>query len=279
MKSPKVIGGILIIGLLVFVFLVIFGNSLEKSIEAVKPAKINISSRHSESVSESTKILNPRKASHGAQQVQDDGEGARNDSEWEEATERMGEKIAKSIVDLNVEGFTELNDQQFAKAFNPQKIVDEVLQQELGEIERLSAVGSKPVVEIPATEIISNVTGEQKENYLRSVIRISEESKAGIVGLKISSSAHLEQLVEIYDQAADRLRRLSVPQELSSFHKEGISLLLWQASIWKKLANADDEPLEAIVALKQHEQVQRELQAFERLINDYIEENKLAIQW
>ena len=261
MKSPKIIGGVLVIGFPLFMFLVIFGNSLDSNKEEViSPSRADrndwVEIKNDKVRSESVEItsLSTNKNTEILKQVQDD----------------ISKKIAKSIIDLNTDGFTNLNDQQFAKALNPEKVVGDILGQDIKEIERLSLTDGKPVVDISVNKIISGATQKQKENYLESVNKISEKIKATISGLKITSPAHFSQLAKVYDQSANELRQLSVPQELLSFHKEGISLLLWQSLIWKKLVNVDQSPLEAVAALKQYEEVQRELKVFE---------SQLAIQW
>lgn len=272
MRSPKIIGGVLIIGIAIFVFLVVFGNSLEKDEKQLvieTGEEINI-----ELKSESTPNLRKDENGNGIK-----SHNSQNDNLINSTTKKIGEKIAKSITDLNKEGLVDLNDKQFAKALNPQKVISDVLREELKEIEDLSRLTGKPEITINSERIIVSASKEDKEQYLADVKEIYLESKSDISNLNIVSPNDFEELSQIYKKAFEDLEKIKVPQSLLSVHREGLALLLWQFSIWQSLGEVNTASLGAVVALKQYEQVREELVVFNQMISGYINENQLAIQW
>jgi len=135
---------------------------------------------------------------------------------------------------------------------------------------------------IPDNEIkISQKIGKEEAiNYLTAVgeavgkISSTEESEAEFLARVVEEGdfSELEKNRQVYVDGYRKLKEVSVPQDLVSFHK-GILGVLWVTNnIYLAIKNINEDPLKATIALMQYPKIDQKtnellVQVFEQIKN------------
>lgn len=258
MKAPKIIiGGVLVIGLII-AGLAIFGNYIDnknnsnKNNTLTKPPSLKISQ---------SEIISSAKTASAK-----NNKNQNNQFLEEEELKQISQKITKAVVDLNAQGLTTINNQQYIKALNPQKIINQILQEEISKLEAIAQKTAEPSVVIKSDKIIKSADKSQEKEYLRWFQDTLNKYDQKINTLKVQTTADLWMFADIYEQAINEFYNKQVPEQLLPLHKQEISLLIQEKEVWQKLANAESNPLEAILALRRYKELEKEFKSLQASI-------------
>ena len=256
MKLPKTIGAILGV-VLVFLGLVIFGNFIGNSTDNKKSLSQKVP------LGIKSELITDQLASA-------------NGVVFEEG---ISKKIAENITDLNADGLTKLDNSQFIKALNPQKLINEILEKEIQDLEVSIAEEFNVKITLNQKKILANPSKSQKEGYLNSFKNILEKNSQAITAENINSPADFYLITAAYEKAAIEFEELNIPADLVEFHKQELTLLYQQKIIWEKLEQAESNPLPAVIALGKYEEAIKEYEALKKAISVYIQTNNLTVKW
>ena len=188
---------------------------------------------------------------------------------------KISQRISEEIIKLNPDGPSLLDGQQRINALEPDKLVQKVLNSELGNI---NYPDLSPSIEIAALKIVKTSDKIVWENYLKNFRAILTNNFSSLkVNLKNPTAKDFEALVGAYEKTLAQFYSLNAPEILAEVHKEEIRLMTAQQNIFASLANYEQDPLKAFVAGKMIGGIQNQFAVLNKKVTEFISENSLKI--
>lgn len=192
-------------------------------------------------------------------------------------TKALSIKLSEEIVNGKIKSFNQegqpLNAAELEKETGLNEAINEAVTQQLDEFV-LPSISDNEIK-------ISPKTGkEETMNYLTAVseavgkISSAQESETEFLANAVENDdfSRLEENRQVYWEGYQKLKEVSVPQDLISFHK-GILGVLWVTNnIYLAIKNINQDPLKATIALMQYPKIDQEtneliLQVLEQVKN------------
>jgi len=260
MRSIRKFGLFLVMGLLILVGLIFFGNSLETQTLQVSPPKTaQVESAISNTLNEPVPL-----------------DVNQADPIIDEATKQLGSKIAQHIIQLNNDGFVEVDNKKYLKAFNPENIANSVVNEELEKINNID-LGFNDI-KLAKINIDYRKDKETIANYFNSFQKIINKYFAT---QKINwgkfDKNNFDRIASSYDKAITDFYKLKVPVSVVDIHKQQITLMIQQKIVMSKLRDVDSNPLEALAALRYNPQVDNGFKEVSNKILNFLRTNKISI--
>ena len=229
----KLISFSLIIGSVVFAFLIMNANPVSITLEG----KINDSSLIEES---ENYLKTPDLAAE------------------ENSTEELVKKIAEELVNLNPNGPFTSENQQWINVEKPEDLINRVLSEELASFNPATLRAS-----VDASIFnVSHDSAEGGKDYAQSFQATVIEVLSNINSGRELEIEKIPKIVTAYNELAKKLGNLPVPANLVAVHKKGVELLLTQRNILQKISEIDSDPAAAIIAIHLMPVVEKEIEDF-----------------
>ncbi len=258
MRSGKKIGLFLGIVFFVFLFLVVFGNY-----QAEKNKTEN---------NRITPALIPEaKAPESVPDIE-----KQSDSKSFETIEKISKKITGSIIELNPKGPEDFDNQKVIKTLNPQKIAEQVINEELANISQVDL--GLDNIEINPVKISAGNSAKDFELYFDNFQKILNKNFI-IKEIKWGdfTNQDLDILIVAYQKSIKDFYGLETPEKITAIHKKQLLLMSQQEVLFQKIRNVQDSPLEALAALNYRPKLDTQFENLKREITDFIKANSLKI--
>jgi len=93
---------------------------------------------------------------------------------------------------------------------------------------------------------------EAIKEYAKEVSSVlTSINNVSTLDLDNEESKNIADLVDLCENTAAQIKKIKVPSDLAAVHKKQIGLLIMQANILKAIANAQNDPLKANIAIAQ----------------------------
>ncbi|MDP3901638.1 MAG: hypothetical protein Q8Q37_01510, partial [bacterium] len=174
-------------------------------------------------------------------------------------TRALAQKIGQEIANKkpSTEGGIKVSD--------PEEIVSRYLTEG---IKNFNYESLKPIINDSDIKIITNTNRQLTQNYLANLKNIiSENFKNLVTEPDKMNPADWNNLIKTYDEAIAELYDLPVPQNLSAIHRQEISLISAQKSIFEFIGNYQTDPLKAWLAITAHQTLNQEFANLSQEIN------------
>ena len=202
-----------------------------------------------------------------------------NTTSAQNLTNLLTQKIADSISDKNKDGFITSNSgETLISAPDPQKMVTELLSETQKNFDPNSL---RPEITDSFIKISENNGKEFLSAYFRSFNSILAEASKDIPETlydenKMSISDFVKTK-QAYENAINKFYALTVPRLILEIDKKEIELLTFKKNIFEKLANAEQDPMTALLATNEMLKIDQEFATLTIEINKFIRENSLNL--
>ena len=191
-------------------------------------------------------------------------------------TDILTQKIEESIGKENTEGFRTLNGQTLINAPKPEQLVEDLIAEAQKNFDPESL---RPKISDASLKISEDNSREAFIKYFESFNKILLEASKNIPKTlfdenKMSISDFLKTKV-VYEQATNSFYGLTAPRSLLDIHKKELELLLTKKNVFEKMANADQDPMTAFLAVDELLKIDLEFATLKADIEVWIKENKL----
>lgn len=167
-------------------------------------------------------------------------------------TQKLADDLSKEIVAKNPAGPGPLGSQKVSVP-QAEEIVANFLQ---NGIDNFDYEALKPKISDADLNVVTD-SGETLSIYYKNFFKIlGGNYDLGPANSDPTNS--LDILVSVYENYIKKFYTLEVPEKLTSFHKQQISLLAAQRNIYRLMRDYDIDPLKAILAMKSLETVRAE---------------------
>jgi len=186
-------------------------------------------------------------------------------------TNSVGEAIAKEIIEQNPEGpGTDLDSQtNYIKSRNPEELIEQTLAEALAKFEPADLRPSLKDSDI----IISNKTS--REDQLAYIEKYNQINSSVALGVSITEEdfkrGNLAQMVSVFENLENQLLQTPVPRPLADFHKEAIELAAFQKNLTLLIADYNNDPAQAILALNETRTAEQEIQGLQKSMQIYFD--------
>ena len=165
-------------------------------------------------------------------------------------TNILTQKIEENIAKENTAGFRVLDGETLINAPKPEQMVEDLI---LEAQKNFNPESLRPKVNDADLKISENDNNESFIKYFESFNKILIEASENIPMTlfdenKMDISDFLETK-EVYEQTSNNFYDLTVPRPILNIHKKEIELLLTKKNIYEKMANADEDPMTAFLAV------------------------------
>ena len=165
-------------------------------------------------------------------------------------TDILTQKIEESIGKENTEGFKTLNGQTLISAPKPEQLVEELVAEAQKNFDPESL---RPKISEADLKIITKNTKEDFTEYFLALgqiaITANKKMPAGFITPENISLDDFKIITLIYEDYVKSLNGLAVPDKLTDIHKKQIELIVFRKNIYEKMANADQDPMTALLAV------------------------------
>lgn len=162
-------------------------------------------------------------------------------------TAKIGEDIA--IKNANG-GLTTSKGDQYISASKPEQMASDLITEAQKNFDPETL---RPIIKDSDLKITTNNTKESFTTYFNSlgqmVISTSEKIPANFINPEKISIDSFKTTSLVYGDFVQSLYNLSVPSELTVIHKKQLELTVFKKNILEKVANAEQDPLTAIISI------------------------------
>lgn len=241
----KIISFSLIIGSVVFAFLIITSEPETVTITAPKNNPANL-----KTASVSDNLVPTDETAYSAEK---------------NSTEELTARIAEELVNLNPDGPISADNQQWINIEKPEELVSKVLAREL---ESFNPATLRAKVNLSELNV---VTTESESDYERNFQKAIIENIGKTNNGQDLATTEIPKIINSYEKLAAELYKMAVPKNLATLHQKGLELLLTQKNIFEVINNYEADPAKAVIAIQLMPTVEKEIKDFsgelERLIN------------
>ena len=191
-------------------------------------------------------------------------------------TDILTQKIEESIGKENTEGFKTLNGQTLISAPKPEQLVEELIAEAQKNFDPESL---RPKISDSSLKISEDNSREALIKYFASFNSILIEASKNIPKTlfdenKMSISDFLKTKI-VYEETANSFYGLTAPRSILDIHKKELELLLTKKNIFEKMANADQDPMTAFLAVDELLKIDLEFATLKENIETWIKEHNL----
>lgn len=185
-------------------------------------------------------------------------------------TRQLAEKIAREMIVGRIAN----PDAPFDSDATAQNLVDTVLGSTPDQIQYtltkkdivVGRDGSKAAAQAYQTAMIRIIETNSKSLTAKPYVQIFAEAMETQNYGKLDA---LDPYLAEYNQIISQLKKLPAPPQFAELHLEYVNIIIGQASIARKMRTAGDDPLNALVALRQYMAIQEQ---FKTLLNKFTSE-------
>ena len=239
----KIVSLILLIGSITFGLLMIFGTS-----------KLNQQNDEA-----TLKTLSAALSQH--EDSQNSIISAPENNITEEFIGKASEKIAGEVIAMNPDGPQTIENEQWLNIPDPEALANKIFQEKLVnfDVNQLQST-----VQLADLKIVSNSELSVK-NYIQNLQNILS---AYLILIPTQPSAEdIDNIYSSYQKAVPILYAMEVPESAASVHQQAIALLETRKNIFEKFANAENDPLAALLALNLLPDMNQKISDFNGKIN------------
>jgi len=131
----------------------------------------------------------------------------------------------------------------------------------------------KPKISDSDIKISDSVSSQEYFKNFKSIL--DKYSYIYSVDEETTLANSVASLIFSYQSMLEEFFNLSVPPEISSFHKEEIALISAKINILKQLKNYQNDPLLTLLAIKSEEYFDSQFEELKENINNYIAQNNI----
>lgn len=223
----KIVSLILLIGSITFGLLMIFGTS-----KLNQQNDENVLKTYSETLSQQNNhSQDPLTANFSESNI------------TEEFIGKASEKIASEVIAMNPEGPQTIDGEQWLNVPDPEALANKIFEEgstsfdvnQLRSVVKITDLKIVPNLELPVKTYAQNL-----QNTLSTYLPEIPEQPS-IKNIKI--------LVTSYERLIPILYAMEVPESAASIHQQAITLIETRKNIFEKFADAENDPLAAILTL------------------------------
>lgn len=190
-------------------------------------------------------------------------------------TNLLTQKIAEGIANQNQEGFIASNSgQTYINAPEPQKMISELLTEAQKNFDPSSL---RPKINDSDIKISSDNSKTALMNYFQAFNQIFAAANKNIPKTLFDenelSISDMIQTQRVYEYAINEFYKLSVPSSLLQIDKKEIELLSAKKNIFEKMANAEQDPMTALLSTNELLKIDQEFATLKVEIDQFIKTN------
>lgn len=188
-------------------------------------------------------------------------------------TKALSSKLSQAIVEGKIKSFDPSTGEPLnAEQLGQETGLEEAMSQAIGQ-----QIDDFLIPRISDQEIkISNKTGKEETlNYLNAMgnclgeipTRDKPELQLFIDAIESGDFSQVEQVRKIYEDSYKKLKEVSVPTDLTEFHKGLLGIFWVTNNIYAAIKNINDDPLKGAIAILQYSQIDQKMnETIEKLI-------------
>jgi len=190
-------------------------------------------------------------------------------------TDILTQKIAEGIANQNQEGFITSNSgQTYINAPEPQKMISELISEAQNNFDPASL---RSKISDSAIKTSNDNSKIALTNYFESFNRILAKASENIPDtlsdeMRISIY-DVAKTQKAYEYAINEFYKLIVPSSLLEINKKEIELLTVKKNIFEKLANAEQDPMTALLSTNELLKIDQEFATLKIEIDKFIKAN------
>lgn len=191
-------------------------------------------------------------------------------------SEILAKKIASEVAAANPNGSMTVAGKTYVSAPKPEDLANDLFTEAQ---KNFNPKNLYPTINDSYLKISEDNSKQVLINYFDSFSKILINSREKIPK-DLISSANLQvsdfvQVVSIYETTIKSFYDLTVPRTVLNIHKKEIELLTAGKNIYQKMANAEQDPLTAVVAVKELPNIYQEFDKLKTDLNDFLKANQL----
>lgn len=189
-------------------------------------------------------------------------------------TNQLATSIAQEIIALNPMGPGPKGSQKL-NIISPDAVVDRLTARA---IKNFDSNEFRPHVSPANFKIVAD-SKEAFEIYFKGFFGALRNN---FVGLDIGNGTSLSEdeanrMLAAYDKAMGNLTALAVPRSLIFIHQQELSLVMGQKRMFQMLAEYSRDPLQAILAINEGENLHKDFEVVGKEITEFIQKNNLTL--
>lgn len=174
-------------------------------------------------------------------------------------TDLLTKKLEERIGEQNINGFQSLDGKTLINAPDPKKLTEELL----SEAEKnFDANALRGIVEESRLKISEDISKESISKYFESfsqiMIQANKNAPASMSEPEKITISDFGKIRDMYEAAANNFYGLATPKSALTIHKKEIELLLTKKNIYATMANAEEDPMTAFLAVDELLKIEQE---------------------
>lgn len=243
------IGLSVVIVSLVVLFFIVFGNLVIpqpfSQTSLTNRVREGSSVADLQQIAEPTRYFNPTNLNSDTDQTQNDN-----------LTRQLASRIGQMIAERNPTGPQTSNNKTTIAVPSIENSVEDIVAEAS---KKFDVSYFRPEIKIGNLKTLPD--GADNEEYYLDSLQII--LKKYFTGLNIDFNEenlieNLKQLIPKYNEAVDQLYRLPVPLAIVPLHQKEISLVIGQKRVFEAIANQQDDPVQALLAIQFFKTIQEE---------------------
>lgn len=193
-------------------------------------------------------------------------------------TELVASQIGKTIAQQNPTGPQTIDGKKSITAPDAESIANDLLTEA---VEKFDPASLYPEIKDSDLKISKDNSKEALTAYFSAFKEILSEAVPQIANSVKDSNEMSMQIIEnlskIYGDTAKKLISLASPQNAIEIHKKEIELLTAKKNIFEKIKNMENDPITAMLATKELENIDIETKALTEKLSDFLNKNGLSL--
>lgn len=173
---------------------------------------------------------------------------SRSESLGSNATQEIAKKVAAKLGPIK--------SQQDLKNLRPEKLVDQILADQLNNFDPKSLI---PEVKIENLKITKTADSKFEDSYFQNLKAIAKSAPKLSISADNPDPNDFRRIGASYEKTITNLYNLLVPEKFADFHRELIKILTLQKNIFDNLANYPNDPLKALLSMSLLEESTKQL--------------------
>lgn len=184
-------------------------------------------------------------------------------------------ELAKDIIARNPEGPATIDAKQWINVLDPETAAAAVAAEGL---KNFNPADFQPEIANADLNISADASPTAIRLYLKTFRDILQHNfSAARVDFSNAALTGIAGLITTYDQAIKDFYRLTAPAPLTDIHRREISLLTGQKKVFERLANYQQDPVQAVIALRAYEELGEQFNQLNAAVAQFIADNNLTI--
>lgn len=190
-------------------------------------------------------------------------------------TADMTAELAKDIIARNPEGPATIDAKQWINVLDPETAAAAIAAEGL---KNFNPADFQPEITNADLNISADASPTAIRLYLKTFRDILQHNFSAVrVDFASAALTGIGDLIAVYDRAIKDFYRLTAPAPLADIHRREISLLTGQKKVFERLANYQQDPVQAVIALRAYEELGEQFNQLNTAVAQFIADNNLTI--